>query len=141
MCACLGALAGGCAADGSVASGGGLLNSVANYRAASSSAPKGPVRVPDVDDLPGKKPEYVMEYLGPPDIRREETGAEFWTYSTDDCSLYLILYGDESGGGTYTVFHMETELKTLSTDPLEAQMQTCIKSVATAYQHRPEISS
>ncbi len=47
--------------------------------------------------LMGAAPDALLRWLGEPNLRRPEGGAEIWLYAGQDCALDLILY--RQGGG------------------------------------------
>ena len=91
-----------------------------------------PVRVPDVAALPSKSPAYLVAHFGEPDVKRSEEGAQFWTYSHDNCVLYFILY--DEGKGDYSLHHMEVDRQIADQSTLEGQLQACVKDIAVAHQ-------
>ncbi len=98
------------------------------------------VRVPTIAALPSKSAAYLVAHFGEPDIKRSETGAQFWTYSHANCVLYFILY--DEGNGDYSLHHMEVDRQIADEPTFEGQLQACVKDVAVAFQTKsPEPTS
>jgi hypothetical protein len=65
-------------------------------------APSAPVpaavRVPELSQFAGLRPQDIVALIGEPDFRRAEPPAELWQYRTGDCVLDLFLYAEGSEG-------------------------------------------
>lgn len=54
-------------------------------------APPGPLPA-QTSQLVGQTPDAVLQWLGPPRLRRTEGSAEIWHYQAGQCHLDLVLY-------------------------------------------------
>lgn len=105
-------------------------------RAASgSSVSRVSVDVPDLEQLANRDPAYVSRFLGPPEVRRAEAGAEFWTYTNSRCRLYMIFY--EQLGGGQRLHHVESEALGDDGGDARDRLQACVGAAAASYQTAP----
>ncbi len=90
------------------------------------------VKVPDIAQLPSQPQDALIAYFGEPSLRRQEDGAQFWTYTNDRCRLYFIFY--DEGGGDYRLHHFEVETAGAKPPTYDEELRLCLDHVARSHQ-------
>lgn len=62
--------------------------------AVAAPAPSAPARPVTSEGLIGQGEGDILALFGPPDLKRRESGAEFWQYADTGCIMDFYFYGD-----------------------------------------------